>query len=340
MHEKGNWLLGIAIVLTIIGLVMILSTSSIVPPESKKEMWHFFLKQLLWALIGFLFIFFIVKIRLEWWNKYSLLFLIISLLSLFSTLFFPPINNARRWAFGCQPAEFVRVFFVLYLSSFFSKKQKEFERFFAPCFFLFIILSILISQSHLGMAIFFCIFILSAFILIRAKIKGILILLFILCAVMIPIIKSKPHAIKRIKERDNFQVQQARIAMGAGGLGGVGLGESMQKLSSLPLPYSDFIFAIIGEECGLFGSCILLLLFALFAYLGFSIAWHSPLTNGFFLAFLLTLSIILQTIINIGVVSGAFFTAGLPMPFISYGGSSLLSSLISVGFIINVARLK
>lgn len=341
MQRKGNWLLGIAISLTIIGLVMIFGTSSIVIPGSKKLMYCLLAKQLFWAILGISLVFFIVKMKLEWWNKYSFLFLIISLVLFFSTLFFPPINGARRWAFGCQPSEFTNVFFILYLSLFFSKKKPEAKNFFPPLFFLGIIFSILISQPHISRTIFLCLLTFSVFFLVGLKRRYIFIFLFIFGVVIVPIIKSKPHVEKRLKEENRYQAEQAKIALGSGGLLGVGLGRSMQKLSCLPLAYSDSIFAILGEEGGfLLGSFPLFFLFVLFAYLGFSIAWYSPSTNGFFLAFFLTLSIVVQAIVNIATISNVIPTIGLPLPFISYGGSSLVSNFMSVGFIMSCARAK
>lgn len=341
LQRKGNWILVIAISLTIIGLLMIFGTSSIVIPGSKKLMYCLLVKQLLWAILGISLVFFIVKKKLEWWNKYSFLFLIISLVLLFSTLFFPPINRAQRWAFGCQPSEFTNVFFILYLSLFFSKKKPEGKNFFAPLFFLVIISSILVSQPHMSRTIFLCLLTFSVFFLAGLKIKYIFIFLFIFSVVMVPIIKNTPYAEKRSKKENPYHALHAEIALGSGGLLGVGLGGSMQKLSCLPLAYSDSIFAILGEEGGfLLGSFALFFLFALFAYLGFSIAWYSPSTNGFFLAFFLTLSIVVQAIVNIAAISNVIPVIGLPLPFMSYGGSSLISNFMSVGFIISCARAK
>jgi|GEM_PF-4349252 len=362
LRGKANRIFGVAIFLTIIGLLMIFSSSGIA--IGQKGMYYLFGKQLGLAFLGFLSIFIIRMIKLEWWSKYSALFLVLSLGYLASTLFISTSSDAKRWSFLGQPSEFVKVSFSLYLSSFFSKKEgKEGSKFIAPCIILGIILGILIAQPHYGMAGFFCFLTISIFFLAGIKkryLLSLIISLIIIMAVVIgkrgysrervgtflskyPIVYNLPCVKKFIGERlgDRWQVIQAGIALGSGGLVGKGLGASMQKLSYVPIPYSDFIFSIIGEELGfLLGSLLLFSLFGYFAYLGFSIACSSPSTMGFFLAFSLTFSIISQAIINIAVVSDFTLTTGLGLPFISYGGSFLLSSLISVGFIMNVAGQK
>ncbi|MEW6006662.1 MAG: FtsW/RodA/SpoVE family cell cycle protein [bacterium] len=367
LQRNANIFLVITIALVAFGLLMIFSSSGIVTHTlSKKGMYYSLVRQLAWVLIGFLSIFIIIILKkdLEWWNKYSFLLLFFLLLLLASTLLFHTDKTARRWIMGGQPSELVRVFFILYLSSFFSKKEDSNESFIKglvpPCLILGVILSILAVQPHYGMAVFFCLLTLSVFFIAGIKIRHLFLLVLIFSIIMTPIIGSKEYARNRIraflskcpivcnvkwvkgfventsdKEVDRWQVEQSIIALGSGGLFGVGLGKSKQKLSCVPLPYTDFIFSIIGEELGfILGSLIVFVLFGLFACFGFSIACQAQ--SGFLLAFSLTFSIILQAIVNIAIVSDTIPTTGLPLPFISYGGSSLLSNLISVGLIINV----
>lgn len=343
LQENANWILAPVIILTTIGILMVFSTSFITLPEEKRNVYYLALKQLGWASIGFLSIFLILKKNLKWWNKYSIVFFLLFLLFLLLTLFIPSKNGARRWICGFQPSEFVRVFYILYLSKFFSKDEDVgFKTIIPPCIVLGIIIAILAFQPHRGMATFFCILTLFVFILSGLKKRHIFILSFALLLIIGRIILSKGYSIERInkwyKGKDIWQIKQAEIALGAGGLMGVGLGGSMQKLFCVPISHSDFIFAIFGEENGLLGIIFLFFLFALFAFIGFFIALNSSSRFGFLLAFSLTLSIVLQAIINIAIVSNTIPTTGLPLPFISYGGSSLLSSLIAIGFIINVAR--
>jgi cell division protein FtsW len=135
-----------------------------------------------------------------------------------------------------------------------------------------------------------------------------------------------------------YQVIQSLIAVGTGGLDGVGLMEGRQKLFYLPYPYSDFIYAVIGEELGLLGATVILLGFILLLWRGLRTAWRAPDAFGTFLAAGLTLAIVLQALINVSVVLGLLPTKGIPLPFISAGGSSLLFTLLSVGLILNISQ--
>jgi len=135
-----------------------------------------------------------------------------------------------------------------------------------------------------------------------------------------------------------FQIIQSQIAIGSGGLFGVGLGHSQQKLFYLPAAHTDFIFSIIGEELGLLGTLGVILLFMIFIRQGLKIIKNSQDKFGYFLALGLILMISLKAIVNIGVSCGVFPTKGLPLPFISYGGSSLIFDMVSLGILVNIAR--
>jgi cell division protein FtsW len=135
-----------------------------------------------------------------------------------------------------------------------------------------------------------------------------------------------------------YQIIQSWIALGSGGIAGLGLGESRQKLFFLPMSDNDFIFSIIGEEFGFIGTTCIIIMFALFAWQGMRICKTAPDAFGFFLALGITASIALQAAINVAVVTGAIPTKGLPLPFISTGGSSILLSLLGVGILLNIAR--
>ncbi|MEW6102762.1 MAG: FtsW/RodA/SpoVE family cell cycle protein [bacterium] len=372
LQRNANFFLVVTIALVAFGLIMIFSSSGIVTNSlEKKGMYYSLVRQSAWAILGFLSLFIILRKDLEWWNKYSFFILLLFIVLLASTIFFHTGRSAKRWVMGGQPSELVRVFFLLYLSIFFSKREDSNEGFikgvFPPCIILGIILGILVAQPHYGMAVFFCLLTIFIFFVAGMRIRHIFVLFLVFFIIMSAAIGSRAYSRNRVKaflskypitsnlpfvkgfvenkdndkKIDRWQVDQSIIALGSGGLFGVGLGKSKQKLSCVPLPYTDFIFSIIGEELGfILGSLLLFVLFALFAYFGFSIAYHSQFPSGFFLAFSLTISIILQAIINIAIVSDSIPTTGLPLPFISYGGSSLLSNLIAVGLILNVARQK
>lgn len=135
-----------------------------------------------------------------------------------------------------------------------------------------------------------------------------------------------------------FQIIQSQIALGSGGILGIGLGQSKQKLFYLPAAHTDFIFSIIGEELGLLGTIGIIILFMIFIYQGFKIIKNAPNKFSYFLSLGLVLMISFKAIINIGVSCGVLPTKGLPLPFISYGGSSLVFDMLSVGILMNIAR--
>ncbi|HAW49651.1 TPA: hypothetical protein DCX16_01680 [bacterium] len=347
LHRLCNILVIITIFLVAIGLIMVFSASSIRIPQSEISMYHYFLRQTLWAAIGFLALLIVSRIDCNWLFKNSFYILLFCLLLTVCTLCFPPINNARRWLIigplSIQPSELLKVAFIIYLSSFFSKKDDDklkifLHGFFPPIIILAIILAILALQPHCGAAIFISFIFLSMAFFGRVRIKYIL-LFFIFVGISIgTIITTKSYVMERIVNMDNYQSQHSIIALGSGGIFGKGPGLSEQKLFTLPLPYTDFILPIIGEELGFLGVLFIICLFVLFAIIGFSISVNLSSIFGSLLVFGLVFSIFLQAIINMCVVSKLIPVMGLPLPFISYGGSFLVSSLISIGLIINLTH--
>jgi cell division protein FtsW len=161
------------------------------------------------------------------------------------------------------------------------------------------------------------------------------------------LIAMKPYRLRRMlafvnpwddPQGSGFQIIQSFLALGSGGLFGLGLGESKQKLFYLPEPYTDFIFAIIGEELGLVGGVAVVTLFALLIWRGLRIGLRAPDAFGSYLALGLTVMLATQTLVNIGVVTGALPTKGLPLPFISFGGSALLMTMFSTGVLLNISQ--
>ncbi|HWO04650.1 MAG TPA: FtsW/RodA/SpoVE family cell cycle protein, partial [Methylomirabilota bacterium] len=165
--------------------------------------------------------------------------------------------------------------------------------------------------------------------------------------VVIALIALKPYRWRRMvafmnpwddPQGSGFQIIQSFLALGSGGWLGVGLGDSKQKLFYLPEPYTDFIFAIIGEELGLLGATVIVALFALLIWRGLRIGLHAPDPFGAFLGLGLTIMLATQTIVNLGVVTGTLPTKGLPLPFISFGGSALLMTMFSAGVLLNISQ--
>jgi cell division protein FtsW len=320
------------------GLLMVFSADYI----RSGDIFDYFWKQTKWIIIGSGVFFAILKMNYRVLQKYSPYILIVGIIALSLTLLCPAKNEARRWLLIGQPSEFVQVFFLLYLSSFLSKKggTDSLKKFAFPVISLSVIIGILSLQPHIGMAIFMFFITFGLLFVSGIKKRWLLPIAAIMIMVGSVLIISHSHSFGRIKnffEKRGWQVEQSTIALGSGGLFGVGIGESRQKLKGfLPMPQTDFIFSILGEEMGFLGVLFIILCLIIFFTCGLLIAFLSQSLAGSLLAFSLTFSITLGAFINIAVISGAIPTTGLPFPFISYGGSALVSNLISCGLIMKV----
>ncbi|MBU1261588.1 FtsW/RodA/SpoVE family cell cycle protein [bacterium] len=325
-------------VLTGYGLIMIFSTDYI----RAGDIFRYFSKQAMWIVIGGVVFFVILQMNYKVLQKYSPYILIAGIILLSITLLSPERGGAKRWLWIGQPSEFVRVFFLLYLSSFLSKNNRigSPKKVALPFIFFGIIIAILALQPHIGMIIFIFGVTLGLLFVSGIQKRWLLPMAIIMAIVSSVLIMNYPHSLERLKnfsEKKGWQVEQSTIALGSGGLFGVGIGESRQKLPGfLPIPQKDFIFSILGEEMGFFGVSFIILCLLIFFTCGLLIAILSQSLAGSFLAFSLTLGITLEALINLFVISGVVPTTGLPFPFISYGGSALVSNFISCGLIMKV----
>ncbi len=290
------------------------------------------------------------------WLAYPLLLTILGALVL---VLVPGIGaergGARRWlVFGplsVQPSELAKFALVLYLACSLVKKGDRvatFKRGVLPhCLVVGVLGGLVVLEPDFGTAI------LAATILVAMLFVGGVPIRFLLAPVLaaIPLaavaIWAEPYRWKRVwaflnPDADplgvNFQLQQSFIAFGSGGWWGVGLGESRQKMFYLPAAHTDFIFSVVGEELGLAGALLVFVLFGVLAYRGFRIALRHPDSFASLLAFGVTLSLVLQGLVNVGVVLGCLPTKGLALPFLSYGGSAMIASLGQIGVLLALAR--
>ncbi|MDI6751335.1 MAG: FtsW/RodA/SpoVE family cell cycle protein [bacterium] len=320
------------------GLLMIFSADYI----RAGDIFCYFTKQLFWIIIGSGIFYAILKMNYKFLQKYSLHLLIIGILILSITLFSPEKGGAKRWLLVGQPSEFVRVLFFLYLSAFLSKKSGtcSLKKCIVSFIFFGAIIVILALQPHIGMILFIFCVIFGLLFISGIKKRWLLPIGVIMIIISSALIIAYPHSLERIEnfsEKKEWQVEQSAIALGTGGLFGAGIGESRQKLRGfLPMPQTDFIFSILGEEMGFFGTLFIISCLLVFSACGFLIAFHSQSLSGSFLAFSLTLGITLGAIINLCVILGIVPTTGLPFPYISYGGSALVSNLMACGLILKV----
>ena len=348
----------VSVILICIGIVMIYSASSIFAAERYKDSFFFLKRHLSFLLIGLLLTFFVMSVDYRKFAKFAKPLVIISLFLLIVVLI-PGIgrevSGARRWFrfkfLSFQPSELVSLAIIIYTADFISRKgsliKTFFKGFLPPVCILGLCSLLILAQPDLGttvalaIVVFIMLFVagtrpLYLFSVLLASIPALYVLIF-----------SVPYRRMRIMaflnpwldpKGSGFQIIQSQIALGSGGIFGVGLGHSKQKLFYLPAAHTDFIFSIIGEELGLLGTLGVIILFMIFIQQGLKIIKNAADKFGYFLALGLILIISLKAIINIGVSCGIMPTKGLPLPFISYGGSSFIFDLVSVGILINIAR--
>lgn len=317
---------------------------------------YFFLRQLLWAGLGLIALLVASKVPYTIYKKLSLPFLVLCLvLNILVPFIGVERNGAVRWLgfgpFTIQPSELAKVALVFYLSLIMSSSPGKIRDFFKGLVPMMAITGlfggIILLQDDLGTAISLCG---TAFILFFAGGANMAHLIGLGAAgigAVVAAIIFEPYRMRRITAffdpwsdplGKGYQIIQSLYAIGPGGLLGVGFTQSRQKHFYLPEPHTDFIFAIIAEELGFIGCTFLIFLFLLFIWRGYRIAIQCKDPFGSLLAAGLTTMIALQAAINLAVVTGSIPTTGIPLPFISYGGSSLLFTLTSVGVILNISR--
>lgn len=349
------------IILSIFGIVMIYSSSMVVAVdkyEGSPDL--FFLKQLKWLILG---IFVYIMVLLFPYKAYKRLLKLIFVgapILLGSVLLFgKATNNAQSWIFGFQPAEFMKLGVIIYLAGVFSNKQAYIQKF-VPAFgpplaFIFFIFFLVYKQPDLGTALL--ILAISGMIIvcsgIRLKHLSRLILVAVIgAALFYPLLTDEQLSRftaaydpfnEEIADRDGYQLINSYIAIAAGGVTGEGLGRSIQKFGYLPEPHTDFIMSIISEELGIFGVGFVLLMLTFIVWKGFAVAVKSPDPFGSLVAIGISGMIGIQAFVNLGALTGLLPITGVPLPFVSYGGSSLVLLLISMGILNNIAmysRLK
>ncbi len=341
------------------GVVMIYSASAVYSDQVFNSATYFFRRQIFYLLLGSVCFALCSGSDPVFLRDHVKIFMGISL-ALLVLVFIKPFSHsaggARRWLqismFTFQPVEFTKLVVCLYLSDYLTRKIKSLTEgdpkiLLPPLVLIFTILLLLILQPDLGSCIFIVLVSGILFFLAGIQLRYILIAIVpVLTAVAVLIIKA-PYRMNRITAfldpwKDpaggGFQIIQSFIAFALGGLQGVGLGQSTQKLFYLPQSYTDFIYSIIGEELGMIGALAVLLLYFLFFLLGIRIAnkTHEPFYHLF--SYSLVLIITLQATVNILVTTGLVPTKGLPLPFISYGGTSLVFNMMAVGLLVAVDR--
>lgn len=350
---------GSAVLILVVGLVMIYSSSAIIALQKvgADNPYHFLARQLVFAIAGAIVMVVLMHIDLERLRDPRLVFLLfgILLVALVLVLFQPPINNTHRWfrvgPVHAQPSELAKLILILFLAAQLSIRDcriNEMSSTLLPIGGLLAIpVGLILLQPDFGTAA--VIGAVAAGLFFAAGLSWKRIMVFSMAAIpaMAAVLLGAEYRRERIlaflhPEADplgsGFQAMQSLIALGTGGLTGLGIGNGRQKLFFLPEPHTDFIFAIVGEELGFVGALLLILLFAVLVWRGARIAWRTDDPFIRYVALGITLMIGLQALINTSVALALLPTKGLPLPLVSYGGSSLITNLAAVGLLLNLSQ--
>ena len=352
-----RWMFTVITILVFVGLVMIFSASAVMAKERFGSAYEFLLKQLVWAVVGFIAMIVAMKVDYKRLQHPALVFSFLGCTSLLlvSVFFLDRAHGTHRWfhlgPISLQPSELAKPALILFLAFFLENKTRDIDDWrntllpaVAPTM---VFLGLIVFQPDLGTAIACagitaCILFVAG---IRLRYFG-----YAAAAALLPLYFLIFHVAYR---RDRilaflnpyadpkgfgFHIIQSLIAVATGGVTGLGFMEGKQKLFYLPEPHTDFIFAVTAEELGLVGALAVVILFAIFLWRGTRAALRTQDNFGRFLAVGITSMIVLQAFINISVVLGLMPTKGIPLPFVSYGGSSLFVTLMCVGVLLNITK--
>lgn len=350
VHRPDLILLGTVVALILFGLLMVYNASPVTSLRDFGDPLYLIRFQAIWAGVGLVLGFIVFKIPYSFWQKIApivIIFAIFLLISVFIPGFGAKIYGAQRWLrigfFGIQPAEFAKLAYIIYLSAFLSKKIKL-----TPFLLITILMTaIVLVQKDMGTTIIITVIGLSLYFIAGGVLWHILALLPILITATSILILTSTYRKARLLAFLNpdldpggitYHISQALIALGSGGLFGVGLGESRQKYGFIPEVATDSIFTVVGNELGFIGSVVLLSAFMLIIYRGFKIATLAPDKFSYLVAVGITIWIGVQSFLNIAGLSAVLPLTGVPLPFISYGGSSLVSIILAVAILLNISR--
>ena len=345
-------------VLIMIGITMVFSSSGVYSMEKYNDAYYFLKRQMLSACLGASVMFVISRLDYRYLEKYTYFIMGITFLMLIA-LMVPGIGKevggARRWlmlgGFTFQPSELAKFALVLFIAKSLVKRSDQLKNFaygYLPKLIVlgFFIVPILF-QPDLGTATIICLVTFTMLMIAGLRSKFLVYSVLAVIPLFIVAIINAEYRMRRIvaflnpwehQSNEGFQIVQSFYAFGRGGLFGTGIGGSSQKLFYLPEAHTDFIFSVIGEELGFVGALIIVLLFSILIWRGFTIAYRAKDPFGTHLAIGLTLLIGIQAFMNMGIAVGLLPTKGMTLPFISMGGSSLIVLMLSIGVLLNISE--
>jgi cell division protein FtsW len=352
------WLILIAFILLGFGLIMVFSASYYKGLTDYGDSYYFFKRQLIWAGAGLFLFFLTANIPYTLYRRYVGTILLISILLLIAVLI-PGIGvevkGARRWfelgPMNFQPTELVKLSALIYTASIMTKKQPVIDSFkrgiLPPLIVLALLCSLIVVEPHYSATIIILSSCMVVIFCAGMRFRHLLFLALTGVPVLVWVMIMEPYRIKRLatmfdpwknSTADGYQIIQSLYAIGPGGLSGYGLGNSIQKMAYLPEAHTDFIFAIVAEELGFIGGTMVIALFIALILRGIRISLRAPDQFGMLLGVGITSLIGIEALFNLGVVTALLPVTGVPLPFISYGGSSLMLDMASLGILLNISR--
>lgn len=355
--QIDKWLFSATIGLALFGVVMVYSASAVIALQENHSQFHYVIKQGVWTMLGFAAMF--VAMRFDYqrlnrgWIVYC--FLLLTVVMLLAVFAFPPVNGARRWiklsGFSAQPSEVAKLSLAMFLAYFLARRagaETSFWKTFLPCLLVLgLVAGLVVKEPDLGTALMLAIICLTMCFAAGVRPRHMIYAAVPALLFVGKMVIFTPFRWRRITSFVNpwadpqdtgYQVVQSLIAVGSGGQNGLGFAQGRQKLLFLPFAHSDFIFAVIGEELGLIGALVIVFVFAIFLWRGMRAALRAPDRFGMLLGIGIVVGIVAQALLNMSVVLALLPTKGIPLPFISYGGSSLVPTLTGVGILLNISQ--
>ncbi|MEO6470775.1 MAG: putative lipid II flippase FtsW [Aeromicrobium sp.] len=353
--------LGVGSILLGLGLIMVLSASSVLALKTSGDSFYIFKRQLIFAVVGLVAAFIAANIKLDVLRRLIYPLLGITTVLILAT-FIPgvgiEVQGNRNWlplfgSFQIQPSEFAKLAIVLWAADLFARKEKllhEPRHLLVPMIPVTGALALLVVGQHdLGTALVLFAVIIGMLWVVGLPGRYMGGVGLTISALLVFFVAAAPHRVVRMlsfldpmssADSAGFQSVHGMMALATGGFWGVGLGGSRQKWGTLPEAHTDFILAVIGEELGLFGTFVVIILFALLAYTGVRIASRTKDPFVRYSAAGITIWLLSQAVVNIGMVLGLLPVIGIPLPLISYGGSSLLTTLVALGLLVNFSKTE
>ena len=352
-----KWLFAATTGLALFGVVMVYSASAVIAQKENGNQFHYVLKQGVSVAIGFFVMLLMMQFNYQLLKSRRIVYglLIMCTIGLIGVFGFSSTNGAHRWlkfpGFSMQPSEITKLALIIFLAYFLEKRAGEegdFWRTFVPCGVVTgLLAALIVIEPDFGtammLALIFTVIVYTA----GARLLHLAMAAAPALIVAAGLLVFVPWRLKRLvtfldpwadPQDAGFQVVQSLIAIGSGGTNGLGFAQGKQKMLFLPFAHSDFIFAVVGEELGLVGAIAVVLIFALFLWRGVRTALLAPDRFGMLLSLGIVTSIVAQALFNMSVVLSLVPTKGIPLPFISYGGSSIVPTLAAVGILLNVSQ--